>query len=121
VLTKRILIALVLAGSGVMAAGMAEAGSNLCPNNRACIYDHNDFVALLGTKGPGAGLTNVSKPANDKTDSWENKTRRNGAWHYDANGGGKCNNMKRKTQKANLHFFPSDELTSWRMNRLCRR
>lgn len=120
-LVKRILIASVLVGSGVMASGVADAGSDLCPGNRACIYDHNDFSGLLGTKGPGTGLKNVSKRSNDKTDSWENKTRRSGAWYQDSNGEGKCHNLDRLSQKANLSVFPSDELSSWRMNRKCRK
>jgi hypothetical protein len=53
---------------------------------------------LLGTKGPGAARTNVSSGANDKTDSWENKTTGNGAWYYDVNGGGQCATMKARTQ-----------------------
>ena len=118
-MAKKLLVTLILVGTGVAASGVASAGSDLCPRNRACIYDHNDFVALLGTKGPGAGLSNVSSGANDKTDSWENKTRRNGAWYYDANAGGKCYNMKRRTENRNLSVFPSDELSSWRVNRRC--
>ena len=119
-MVKKLLITSIVVGAGVLGAGMsASAGSNLCDPNRACIYDHNNFVALLGTKGPGVGLTNVSSGANDKTDSWENKTSRTGAWYYDANGGGNCNTMHAHDEKANLHVFPSDELSSWKTNGGC--
>ena len=97
----------------------ASAGSNLCDPNRACIYDHNNFVALLGTKGPSSGLDNVSSGANDKTDSWENKTSTTGAWYYDANAGGNCNTMGRGDENANLSVFPSDELSSWKTTGGC--
>ncbi len=102
-----------------MVTASAEAGSNLCPASTACIYTDNNYVGLLGTKSGGSGLSNVSSGANDKTDSWENKTSRNGAWYYDANAGGNCHNMTSGTQNPNLGVFPSDELSSWRMNGSC--
>ena len=117
---KKLLVTSVLVGSGLLASGIsASAGSNLCDPNRACIYDHNDFAGLLGTKGPDQPLDNVSASANDKTDSWENKTARNGAWYYDANAGGNCNTMSSHKEDANLAVFPSDELSSWKTNGAC--
>jgi len=120
-LMKRILIALALVGSAVLASGMAQAGGDLCDPNRGCIFVHADQVGLLGTKGPGFGLSNVSKPANDETSSWKNRTKRNGAWYYDVNGKGKCNNLRRRSENNHLkRTGDNDELSSWRMNRLCR-
>lgn len=118
---KPILIAVALAGSGVLATGMAQAGGGLCPQNRGCIYVHADQVGLLGTKGPGIGLSNVSKPANDETSSWKNRTKRHGAWYYHVNGRGKCNNLRKDSENDHLkRTGDNDELSSWRMNRLCR-
>lgn len=117
---KKLLITTAIVGTGALASGMsASAGSNLCPADRACIYDHNNFVALLGTKGPSQGLTNVSQPANDSTDSWENKTARSGAWYHDANGEGDCHTMKPGEENPNLSVGPSDELSSWKTNGAC--
>jgi peptidase inhibitor family I36 len=117
---KKLLVTSVLVGTGLFASGMsASAGSNLCPADRACIYDHNNWVALLGTKGPGQGLSNVSGPANDKTDSWENKTTRNGAWYHDVNGQGDCHTMGPGKENPNLSVGPSDELSSWKTSAPC--
>jgi Peptidase inhibitor family I36 len=119
-MVKKLLVTSIIVGSGILGSGMAaSAGSNLCPSDRACIYDDNNFVALLGTKGPDQPLTNVSSGANDKTDSWENKTNTTGAWYYDANGGGKCNTMGRHDENPNLSVFPSDELSSWKTTAGC--
>jgi hypothetical protein len=119
-MVKKLLVTSVIVGTGILGFGMsASAGSNLCDPDRACIYDHNDFVALLGTKGPEQSLTNVSSGANDSTDSWENKTNGPGAWYYDANGGGNCNTMGRHDENPNLGVFPSDELSSWKTTAGC--
>lgn len=109
--------ALVLAV--VVAPAVATAGSNLCPSNSGCIYTDNNFVGLLGYKAAGATYSNVSSGANDKMDSWENKAYGAGAWWYDQNKQGKCYTMYARSDNPNLGVFPSDELSSWRMNGGC--
>jgi hypothetical protein len=103
--------------AGALSTG--SAGSSLCPSSRACIYTDNNYIGLLGYKSGGSGLSNVSAGANDKTDSWENKTSSNGRWYYDVNAGGNCYNMASHTENPNLGWAPSDELSSWAMNGLC--
>jgi len=104
----------------ILAPTTAQAGSNLCPSARACIYVNSGFVGLLGTKSGGSGLTNVSAGANDTTSSWENKTGSNGAWYFDQNGGGNCRTMTAGTEISKLSNFGSaDELSSWKMNGTC--
>ncbi len=60
----------------MLAAGAAVSATEpLCLNNRVCIYGDNDFGDFLGSRGPGFGIRTVSDKANDKMDSWKNRTR----------------------------------------------
>jgi len=114
------LIFFLLAGTTMLAAGAAASATEpLCQRNRVCIFDGNDFAGLLGARRPGGRLKNVSSTANDKTDSWKNRTRRNAAWYHDRGGEGDCTRMKRRSEDPNINFFDSDELSSWRTNRGC--
>jgi hypothetical protein len=115
---KKGAIVVVLVGAAVAASGVASGNYN-CNAGEGCIYDDNNYIALLATKNAGAGLTNVGSGANDKTDSWRNESSRHGAWYYDVNGGGNCYNLVRHSSNPNLSVNPSDELSSWRMNGLC--
>lgn len=119
---KRLLISLLLGGTAVLAAGPAVSAKlpDFCQSSRVCIYDDNDFKAILGARGPGLGLRTVSADANDKTDSWKNRTSRSAAWYYDKGGKGKCTTMGPVSSEDNLGWQPSDELSSWRTNRGCR-
>lgn len=111
--------AALAAGFGVVASTTADAGSNLCDPNRVCIYTDHSFSGLLGTRGSGGGLRNVTEGSNDKTSSWENKTRRNAAWYYGANGTGTCRNMPAGRELHWVGASDNDQLTSWRTNRGC--
>ncbi|RRD45798.1 peptidase inhibitor family I36 protein [Tessaracoccus sp. OH4464_COT-324] len=111
--------AALAAGFGVVASTTADAGSNLCDPNRVCIYTDHSFSGLLGTRGPGGGLRNVSDHSNDKMSSWENKTRQSAAWYHSANGTGTCRNMRPGTELRWVEDEHNDRLTSWRTNRGC--
>ena len=107
-------LALALAGGGFMIS-TASAGSNLCPSARACIYDHSNWVGLLGTRGGGqTNWTNVSSGANDLTSSWENKTTTSGCWAYDSNGAGTRRNLAAGGEASYVGDGNNDKLTSWR-------
>ena len=106
-------------GAIVAVVGTASAGSNLCNANRVCIYDHVDWVALLGQRAPGNGLVNVSAGANDRTSSWENKTGTNGRWYQHSNGGGFCRSMLAGRENRYVGDSVNDQLSSWATNRGC--
>ncbi|CAB4549971.1 MAG: hypothetical protein F2534_05250 [Actinobacteria bacterium] len=118
---RRLLVLIPLTASSFLAtnSSSSSAGSNLCPANRVCIYSDNNWVGLLGFRAAKLGIANVSAGANDKTDSWENKTATDARWYYDTNGGGNCHTMARNTERANLAWGPSDELSSWATNGRC--
>lgn len=113
--------ALFTALAGVtMTSTIANAGSSLCPSKKACIYLDANYNGLYGQKSGGDGLTNIPWENNDKMSSWENKTSRNGAWYYNADGGGTCKDMHKGSQ--NSYGFldgVNDKLSSWRMNASC--
>lgn len=77
-------------GTGRRFAGHAKDRRKQSLSSKQGVGDHNSFVGLLGTKGPNAALTNIGAAANDKTDSWENKSGTNGRWYYHSNSGGNC-------------------------------
>lgn len=119
---KKILaVAIIAAGTGIAAPmSTAGAGSNLCDSNRVCIYESNDYVGLLGQRSAGQKRVNVSSKAEDKMDSWENKTSTNARWYHKKTGdGGKCVNMLAKKQDNNINVIDSDELSSWATNGAC--
>lgn len=98
---------------------MAIAGGIDCDANRACIYDGNGFVGIIGERAAGGGVVNVPSSYNDKMDSWENKTNTDAAWYYNANGGGNCREMDSLSEDSNVNVLNSDELSSWRTDRGC--
>lgn len=118
-------ISILLSSAAVAAAGLfiapqtAVAGSNLCDASRVCIYDHANWVALLGQRSAGYGLVDVSAPANDLTSSWENKTGTGARWYQHVGGGGFCRSMPRYTEKAYVGDDSNDRLSSWATNGVC--
>lgn len=118
-------IRIILSGAAIAAAGLfiapqtAVAGSNLCDANRVCIYDHANWVALLGQRSAGGGLVNVSSSANDLTSSWENKTGTGARWYEHANGGGFCRSMPSFSEDNYVGDNSNDKLSSWATNRVC--
>lgn len=99
--------------------GAASAGGADCDANRACIYDGNNFVGIIGERASGGGVVNVPSAFNDKMDSWENKTSIDAAWYYDVGGNGDCVEMDSLNEDNDINVFDSDELSSWRTDRGC--
>ena len=112
-------LTLTVAGAGLVSAGTAVAGSDLCDNNYGCIYDENDFVGLIGKKAGGAGMSNVPPSVNDSMESWENKATISGCWYEHANGGGTQFDLPAESEDNNLGWTLADELSSWRMSGIC--
>ena len=106
-------------GAGVFLASPAQAGSNLCPAYMNCIYQDADYVSLLGYRGTGVALFNLSASANDKMTSWENKTGARAAWYDDTNGGGGCHNMGIGQQNPNVGSSQNDSMSSWKTTGSC--
>jgi hypothetical protein len=109
----------VLAVATAIAPTASQAGSGLCPANRVCIYDHADWVSLLGYRKAGGGTTNLSSASNDKMSSWENKTGTHGAWFTDANGGGWCRTLHRNEELNYVSRDLNDAMSSWRTSSAC--
>lgn len=111
--------ALALVGFGTSLQD-ADAGSNLCPANKVCIYVDHEWVGLLGYRSAGLGLQNVTTKSNDRTSSWENKTATNARWFHDANGAGTCRTMIAQSE-LNITWYggDNDKLTSWATNGAC--
>ncbi|MFI9643580.1 peptidase inhibitor family I36 protein [Micromonospora sp. NPDC051925] len=119
-ISKVLLAGAVIAAGGLAFPAAASAGNPaFCGSNLVCIYDGNNWVGFLGSRGPGGGIENVSAAANDHMDSWENRTSTNAAWYYDHDGGGACVNMSKLSEDDNINVFDSDELSSWRTDRGC--
>ena len=119
-LSKRIFagaVTLSLLGGGVAAA--QAASPTLCPSNRVCLFDHQDYVGLLGYRQGGGGLVSISSGANDKMSSWSNKTGSHGAWYANQNGGGGCYTMHPNTNNRYVGILFNDQASSWRTDRSC--
>lgn len=110
----------VLMVAGLAAAPLAaDAGSELCPSGKVCIYVDPQYVGLLGWRSPGGGVVTVSASADNKTSSWENTSGTNAAWYTYPGGTGSCYNMYRYSQQPSIPWPNYDKLTSWRTDRAC--
>ena len=116
---KKIAIGVAFAFAFGAAASPAQAGSNLCPSSKICIYVHEDYVGLLGYRGAGGGLLNLSEGARNEMSSWENKTSTTASWFTGLNGTGSCRTMLANSQKALVVFEFNDEMESWRTDQGC--
>ena len=112
-------VAAVATVASAVVATPAMAGSNLCPASRVCIYTDSGFSGLLGTRSAGGGNSNLSASADNKMDSWENKTTTNAAWYDDPNGGGTCNTMLANRENSYVGFFSRNGMSSWKTNGAC--
>lgn len=121
-MSRKLIASLTMSGlalMGLAAPTVAFAGSNLCPSNMVCLYDHAGFSGLLGYRAAGQSTMNVSTPSNDRMTSWENKSSSNAAWYSDANGSGKCHTMAARSENAEVGWWDKDTLSSWRTNGGC--
>lgn len=118
----RLLFFAVVAGLALSAGGgvNAEAGSNLCPANRACLYADKGWVNLLGYRSGGLGYVNVSAAADNKMTSYENKTASHARWYHGPNESEKCVSMHSGTEDNEVSWNDNDKLTSWATNGACR-
>jgi hypothetical protein len=113
-----VLAAIVVGGLGAVPIA-ANAGSNLCPSARACIYVDPQWIGLLGYRSGGLGIINVTGGADNKTSSWENKTTSHAAWYTLSNGSGSCYNMRSGAELSSIPWPNYDKLSSWKTNGLC--
>ena len=108
----------IAALSGI-AVPAASASAGECGGGLVCIFNEANFGGFLGSRGPGIGIMNVSRNANDKMSSWINNTGGHAAWYQHANGGGKCHTMTPFSNNNYVGWWSNDTLTSWRTNRGC--
>lgn len=104
---------------GVGLAPAVFAGSSLCAAKKVCIYDHADWVGLLGSRTNGGGAVNVASNTNDMMSSWENKTTGHSRWYSAADSSGTCRSMWALYEFNFVGSADSDRLTSWATNGAC--
>ena len=116
---KQIAVGVALAIVAANATTPAQAGSNLCPTARVCIYVHENFVGLLGYRSAGGGLLNLSTGAQNEMSSWENKTSTDASWFTGLGGNGTCRTMLKNSEKSLVVIDYNDLMKSWRTDQGC--
>jgi hypothetical protein len=105
--------------AGIGLSSPAQASFEECDANMVCMWGNNDFVWLIGERGPGGGVVNLDSLVNDQMDSWGNRSTSNAAGYADANGSGDCQTFVAGQRDANVAPWNSDEITSWKTNGGC--
>ena len=118
-LSKKLFAGVLLAGSLRAAAAPATAALSEVPTGMVGIFKDADYVGLLGYRGGGQGLKNLSTVANDEMSSWTNKISYTGAWYVHENAGGGCFQMNSWTNNRYVGFAYNDIMSSWRTNGGC--
>lgn len=113
------LAASLAVGLGAGAVTAAQAGHELCPKARVCVYVNRDFQGLMGFRGGGEGIRDITTPNNDQMSSWENLTRFNAAWYHNINGRGKCLDMPAGQELNFVGLEDNDAMSSWKTNGKC--
>lgn len=117
IVKKAVVGAFVLVGIGF--ASPAQASFSECDADRVCMWGNNDYHWLIGERGPGGGLVNLSGDKNNEMDSWGNRTARNAAGYGSTGGSGDCQTFKAGERDNNVASWNSDEISSWKTNGGC--
>lgn len=108
--------AVILVGTGAVAAVPAQAALGDCPSDNMCIWENNNYSAGRDQRGHGQdSITRVSAALDNDMDSWANRSGTYGSCGWDGtNGTGDNQEWDATTRDNDVSVANSDEISSWR-------
>lgn len=113
--------AVILAGTGIVAAMPAQADLDHCQDAETCIWEHNGYQGNREDKAHGQG-TIVAVPAvlNNRMDSWANRSAVYGSCGWNnSNGTGDAQEWDATRNDNDVSDVNADEVSSWRTRYGC--